>query len=138
MKKLIVILIILILSKYNAISQNLDSLTAIPNSKLRIAINVIERGKVTEEELIDTKQKVAYLQNRIIIKDSLLLRYGQKDQYWRKVDSTNNKKIFHLNQYVQNSQRIYDIQIKQLKSQKIQKWVYLVVGAASTYLIIKH
>ena len=71
------------------ISQNLnDSVTCIPNYQLRKAINLIEKGKVTQEELDSTKQLVIYLNKRITTKDSIILRYGQKDQYWKKIQRT--------------------------------------------------
>ena len=75
-----------------SISQNLnDSVTCIPNTQLRLAINLIEKGKVTQEELDSTKQLVNYLNKRITTKDSLLYRYGQKDQVWKKIDESSQE-----------------------------------------------
>ena len=100
------------------ISQTLDSVTCIPNSQLRIAINLIEKGKITQQELDSTQELVKYLDKRIATKDSLLLRYGQKDLYWKKIDSVNKAKIVNLNSIIDNDKTIYSIQDKTIRRQK--------------------
>ena len=89
------------------ISQNSnDSVTCIPNNQLRKAINLIEKGKVAQEELDSTKQLVVYLNNRIEKKDSILMLYGQRDLNWKKIDGVNKDKIGNLNQVITNSNKI--------------------------------
>jgi len=138
MKKLITILIILILTKSQVISQTSDSLISIPASKLRIAINLIENGKVTKEELDITKQKVKTLEQRIQYKDSIIYRFNQKDEYWKKLDSNHNIQITNLKEVVDNDGKIFHIQAMQIKKQKRQKWLFFLLGVTSTYFITKH
>jgi len=138
MKKLVTILIIIILTKFQATSQTLDSLISIPASKLRVAINLIEKGKVTQEELELTKEKVKTLEQRVVYKDSMIYRYGQKDIYWKNLDSSHNIQIINLKEVVDNDTKIFHIQATQIKNQKRQKWLFLLLGATSTYFIIKH
>ena len=121
-----------------SISQNLnDSVTCIPNTQLRLAINLIEKGKITKEELDSTNQLVNYLNKRITTKDSLLYRYGQKDQVWKKIDDNNKLKINNLNEVISNSNTIIGIQSKSIKRSKFGKITMLILGLATGILITK-
>ena len=126
----------LILLKSQAISQTSDSVTCIPNTQLRKAINLIERGKVVEEELQLTKENVSYLQKRIDKKDSIIYKYGMKEIMWKRVDSNYKTQIYNLNKVVSNSQKIYETREKQLSREKKKKWLFLIAGIASSYFII--
>jgi hypothetical protein len=120
------------------ISQNSnDSSTLIPNSQLRLAINLIEKGKITQEELDSTKVLVDYLNKRIIKKDSILFKYGEKDLYWKKIDNVNKEKITNLNTVVENQNSIISIQARTIKKQKKLGIVKLLFGAVLTLFIIK-
>ena len=119
-----------------SISQNLnDSVTCIPNYQLRLAINLIEKGKVTQEELDSTKQLVTYLNTRIVKKDSILILYGQRDLNWKKIDGVNKDKIGNLNQVITNSNKIIDIQAKSIRRGKFGKVALLVLGFGAGILI---
>ena len=121
-----------------SISQNSnDSVTCIPNTQLRLAINLIEKGKITKEELDSTNQLVIYLNKRITTKDSLLYRYGQKDQVWKKIDDNNKLKINNLNEVISNSNTIIGIQSKSIKRSKFAKITMLMLGLATGILITK-
>lgn len=119
------------------ISQTLDSVTCIPNSQLRIAINLIEKGKITQEELDSTKQLVTFLNRRIQKKDSILIRYGQKDQYWKRIDSVNKAKITNLSTIIENDKKIYTIQDQTIKKQKKLGLVKLGLGVVIGLFIAK-
>lgn len=119
------------------ISQTLDSVTCIPNSQLRIAINLIEKGKITQDELDSTKQLVTFLNKRIEKKDSILIRYGQKDLYWKKIDSVNKEKIGNLSTIIDNDKKIYTIQEQTIKKQKRLGLVKLGLGVAIGFFIAK-
>jgi hypothetical protein len=120
------------------ISQNSnDSVTCIPNYQLRKAINLIEQGKVAQEELDSTKQLVVYLNKRITTKDSLLFRYGQKDQYWKKIDGVNKEKIGNLNQVIDNQNKVIGIQSKSIRRGKIGKFAMLALGFGAGIIISK-
>lgn len=131
-------LMLLGLMNSKGISQNSnDSSTLIPNSQLRLAINLIEKGKITQEELDSTKVLVDYLNKRIIKKDSILFKYGEKDQYWKKIDNVNKEKITNLNSVVDNQNNIISIQAKTIKKQKKLGIAKLIFGAVLTLFIIK-
>jgi len=120
------------------ISQNSnDSVTCIPNYQLRKAINLIEQGKVTKEELDSTQQLVVYLNKRITTKDSLLFRYGQKDQYWKKIDGVNKEKIGNLNKVIDNQNKVIGIQSRSIRRGKFGKVAMLLLGLGTGFLISK-
>jgi hypothetical protein len=136
MKKLVITLIALALMTSKGISQNSnDSVTSIPNYQLRKAINLIEKGKVTQEELDSTKQLVVYLNNRIEKKDSILMLYGQRDLNWKSIDGINKEKIGNLNKVITNSNKIIDIQAKSIRRGKFGKIALLVLGFGAGVLI---
>lgn len=129
---------ILVLMTSKGISQNSnDSVTCIPNYQLRKAINLIEQGKVAQEELDSTKQLVVYLNKRITTKDSILLRYGQKDQYWKKIDGVNKEKIGNLNKVIDNQNTVIGIQSKSIRRGKIGKFAMLALGFGAGIIISK-
>jgi hypothetical protein len=129
---------ILVLMTSKGISQNSnDSVTCIPNYQLRKAINLIEQGKVAQEELDSTKQLVVYLNKRITTKDSILLRYGQKDQYWKKIDGVNKEKIGNLNKVIDNQNKVIGIQSKSIRRGKIGKFAMLALGFGAGIIISK-
>lgn len=128
----------MVLTNLKGISQNSnDSSTLIPNYQLKIAINLIEKGKVTQEELDSTKLLINYLNKRIEKKDSLLLKYGQKDQYWKKIDTTNKQKIENLNKVIQNQNKIIDTQYKTIRKQKRLGIIKMIFGGFIALLIVK-
>ena len=128
----------LALMSSKGISQNLnDSVTCIPNSQLRKAINLIEKGKIVQEELDSTKQLVLYLNKRIDTKDSILIRYGQKDQYWKKIDGVNKEKIGNLNKVIDNQNKVINIQSKSIRRGKFGKVALLLLGFGTGILIAK-
>ena len=136
MKKLVITLIALALMTSKGISQNSsDSVTSIPNYQLRKAINLIEKGKVAQEELDSTKQIVVYLNKRIEKKDSILILYGERDLNWKKIDGVNKDKIGNLNQVITNSNKIIDIQAKSIRRGKFGKIALLVLGFGAGVLI---
>lgn len=129
---------VLSLSKSQGISQIYkDSTTTIPNTQLRKAINTIEKGKVVEEELKDTKELVRFLNHRIEIKDSIILKYATKDIYWRNIDSNNKILITNYKKVIDNTNKMYDIQTKNFKKQKRLGLVKFGLGVLVGLLYIK-
>lgn len=128
----------LALMSSKGISQNLnDSVTCIPNSQLRKAINLIEKGKIVQEELDSTKQLVLYLNKRIDTKDSILIRYGQKDQYWKKIDGVNKEKIGNLNKVIDNQNKVIEIHTNTIKKQKKLGLIKIGFGVILGFFIAK-
>jgi hypothetical protein len=123
--------------KSQVISQNYDSSTLIPNSQLRKAINLIENGKIVQEELTLTKEREKYLENRLKIKDSILFHFATKEQYYKKIDSNYKIEIGNFKQVISNDKLIYNLQSAKMVGLKRKKWLFLAIGSISTYLITK-
>lgn len=124
--------------KSQAISQTYkDSVTSIPNSKLRKAINLIEEGKVTKEELKLSKETINFLEHRIGLKDSIIYKYAVKDLYWKQVDSNNKLEIVNYKKVITNTNQMYDIQTKNYKRQKKLGFVKLAFGVLIGLFIAK-
>ena len=137
MKRLITTLIVLVLMKSQVISQTYDSSTLVPNSQLRKAINLIENGKIVQEELTLTKEREKYLENRLKIKDSILFHFATKEQYYKKIDSNYKIEIGNFKQVISNDKLIYNLQSVKIVGLKRKKWLFLAIGSLTTYLITK-
>lgn len=129
MKKLLIILTILVLNNLKATSQIVsDSTTAIPNYQLRKAINIIEKGKLVQQELDLTKEKVNLLNDRIVKKDSVIYNFSMKEVVWNKfyknyqIENKNNQ------EFQANSQKIFEKQELSVKRNKKYKWLFLGLG----------
>jgi hypothetical protein len=138
MKKLIITLIILAAWTSKGISQNSsDSVTCIPNTQLRKAINLIENGKVVKKELELSNERTVLLEYRISTKDSVIGQYVNKEGNWKKIDANYKTQIFHYEEYGKNTQKIFEQQRKQIRGLKFKKWVGILAGFGIGYVIAK-
>lgn len=124
--------------KSQVISQTYDSSTLIPNSQLRKAINLIENGKIVLEELKLTKEREKYLENRLKIKDSILLHFSTKEEYYKKIDSNYKIEMGNYKQVIFNDNLVLQLKNSKIIGLKRKKWLFLAVGSLTTYLITKH
>jgi uncharacterized protein YeaO (DUF488 family) len=138
MKKLVIILTILVLNNLKATSQTvLDSTTAIPNTQLRKAINIIEKGKLVQQELDLTKQEVDFLDKRIQKKDSIIFNYAQKDIEWNKFYKNYQIELRNNKEYQSNTQSIFERQTILIKRNKYNKWIFLAAGLGAGIMLHK-
>jgi hypothetical protein len=138
MKKLIITLIILAAWTSKGISQNSsDSVTCIPNTQLRKAINLIENGKVVKKELELSNERTVLLEYRISTKDSIISQYIYKEDNWKKIDANYKTQISHYEEYGRNTQKIFEVQRKQIRGLKFKKWVGILAGFGIGYVIAK-
>lgn len=120
------------------ISQNSsDSVTCIPNTQLRKAINLIENGKVVKKELELSNERTVFLEYRISTKDSVISQYINKEDNWKKTDANYKTQIFHYEEYGKNTQKIFEAQRKQIRGLKFKKWVGILAGFGIGYVIAK-
>jgi hypothetical protein len=120
------------------ISQNsTDSVTCIPNSQLRKAINIIENGKVVKQELELSKERYVVLEYRIATKDSIISQYINKEKNWIKIDENHKKQIINYEDYTKNTQRIFEEQRKRIRGLKFKKWAGILAGFGIGYVIAK-
>ena len=137
MKKLITTLLIILLTASVGISQTSSDTTCLPNSQLKKAINLIERGKVAEEELGQTKQLVTILENKVTLKDSVIAKlFLEKDVYSALVrnyeqELANDKNI------IKNLEKSITLEKRISRKQKLSKWIVGAAGIALGLLISK-
>jgi hypothetical protein len=140
MKKLKIILIILILLNLKATSQTAyDSITCLPNSSLKTAINRIEEGKVAKKELDLSKDKIQVLTDLVAKSDSTISYLQKKDTINQKIIGGYKEAIKNLNVSISNSELMYHTQTLRLAKEKVKKWTFLGLGLSGiiTLLIIK-
>jgi hypothetical protein len=138
MKKLVIILTILVLNNLKATSQTAyDSTTSIPNTQLRKAINLIEKGKLVQSELDLTKQQVSFLEKRIEKKDSIIFNYGLKDIEWNKFYKNYTIQQKNNQEYQTNTQSIFERQDLLVKRNKRSKWLFLALGLGAGIMLHK-
>jgi len=117
-----------------------DSVTCIPNTKLRKAIKEIENCKIVREELELTQNSVSILENRLTIKDSIIVGYMTKDSLWSTKSSNYEQMISNLNKQLFNEKKISSIYSVKNKILKLNKWFYgaggLIIGVL-TLVILK-
>ena len=139
MKRLTLILTILVLSKFQAISQiastSSDSVTCIPNAQLKQAINLIEKGKVAQNELNLTKSKITLLESRISTKDSIISKFEFKERVWKDVENTYKQSLKNCDNYMENSQKIFEKQRSIIRFNKWGKWLFLGLGVGAGMML---
>ena len=139
MKKLILTLTILILLQLSSISQtsNDSSLVSIPSYQLKKAINLIEKGKVVEQELSLSNQKILLLDESMRKKDLVIAEYSTKDSISQRVISSYKSMVVNLESSLANAKSINTIDKIQNRKQKLKKWYTLVIGVGIGFLIAK-
>ena len=105
--------------------------------QLRKAINLIETGKVYKKELDLSNNKIILLENRLILKDSIIAKYQSKDKIWSKLESDYKSETSNFKNYANNTQKIYDRQKTLLFLSKFGKWAYLGIGIGAGILLSK-
>ena len=131
-------LLITLLTAYQGISQtSSDSVTCLPNAQLKKAINLIEKGKVVEEELVATKELLKNSETRLSLKDSIIRKYQLSEKEYKSL-------VTNFEQNVKNDKRIIynlETQIKLSKKiarrQKLSKYIVGILGVSIGYLISK-
>lgn len=117
------------------ISQTSDSVTCIPNSQLKKAINLIERGKVLEEELVYTKKTLSVLEANAATKDRLILEYAKKDTLSANVIMGYKGAVENYKKSLANAETQYQIQKIQIFRHKLKKWAALAIGFGAGFLV---
>jgi len=124
----------MVLTTLNGISQTSDSVTCLPNSQLRKAISLIEKGKVTEKELELTKEKMGLLESRLLNKDSLINRYTHIENDYKGIVKNQDKIIQDNKLQASNYEKIISLKAKQVRNQVKKKWIGIAVGVVVGFL----
>lgn len=132
-------LIILIHLGLKSISQtsNDSSLISIPAYQLKKAINLIEKGRVMEEELSATNRKVLLLNESLNNKDRIISEYSTKDSLSQKTIEGYKAVVGNLETTIANEKKINLIAKVQNRRQKFKKWISLAIGVGIGFIITK-
>jgi len=129
---------ITILIAFHGISQNSnDSITCLPNSQLKTAIVKIEQGKLYKQELDLTNEKIKILENRIVLKDSVIIFLREKDALNNKMMWSYDDTIDNYKKIIDNLEDKYKTQRSISRRQKLAKWGTFIAGLGGGYLIFR-
>lgn len=133
---MLIILIHLVLS---SISQNSNdsALISIPTYQLKKAINLIEKGKVVEQELAISKEKISLLSESVRNKELQIVEYSRKDASYQNTISGYKQVVSNLETSLSNAKAINTIEKVKNRRQKLKKWYSLVIGVAIGFVISK-
>lgn len=138
MKKQITTLLIILLTAYQGISQtSSDSVTCLPNAQLKKAINLIERGKVVEEELTATKELLKNSESRLSIKDSIIGKYQLSENQYKLLVSNFEQNVKNDKRIIYNLETQIKLSKKISRRQKLSKYIVGILGVSIGYLIAK-
>lgn len=118
-------------------TSNDSTLISIPTYQLKKAINLIEKGKVTEEELSITKDKVLILNESLKKKDGIIAEYSKKDSLILNTLNSYKSIIDNLESSLANEKKINVINKIKNRRQKLKKWYSLFIGIGIGFLIHK-
>ena len=118
-------------------TSNDSSLISIPAYQLKKAINKIEKGKVIEQELELTKDKVSILNESLNNKDRIISEYSTKDSLSKKSIEGYKAILVNLESSIANEKKINLINKLKNRREKLKKWYSIVIGIAIGFLIHK-
>lgn len=131
MKVKLMILSLLVVATLSAHTQGLKDSTTIPNSQLRIALQLVEQGRQCEQESTLLKSKIELLYDKIELKDSIIQSINLQVQ--TKDNIIGFYKSSEANLLLQKSN--YESQVKsltkQVKVQKAKKAINGILGVAA-------
>ena len=138
MKKQITMLLITLLTAYQGISQtSSDSVTCLPNAQLKKAINLIEKGKVVEEELVATKELLKNSETRLSLKDSIIGKYQLSEKEYKSLVTNFEQNLNNDKRIIYNLETQIKLSKKIARRQKLSKYIVGILGVSIGYLIAK-
>lgn len=103
--------------------------TLVPNSKLRDAAKLIEKGKICEQRVELLNEKILLLNQRITIKDSIISLHSEKDTAQLRIVESYKSEIANLIIQRDLAAKEMKHQNKLLRRQK-RKTVFAIAGTA--------
>jgi len=132
-----VIVLILINSKGISQNSNDDTTICIPKLEIQRAINIIETGKIANEELKITKAKIVALEDLIINKDSIINNMRTNIDEYKRIVQNYSQMEHNSNIIISNQIKLQEVTLAKYKKQRFGKWVTLILGASIGFLISK-
>jgi hypothetical protein len=131
-------LLITLLTAYQGISQTSnDSVTCLPNAQLKKAINLIEKGKVVEEELVATKELLKNSETRLSLKDSIIGKYQLSENQYKSLVANFEQNLNNDKRIIYNLETQIKLSKKIARRQKLSKYIVGILGVSIGYLIAK-
>ena len=131
-------LLITLLTAYQGISQtSSDSVTCLPNAQLKKAINLIEKGKVVEEELVATKELLKNSETRLSLKDSIIGKYQLSEKEYKSLVTNFENNLNNDKRIIYNLETQIKLYKKISRRQKLSKYILGILGESIGYLISK-
>ena len=131
-------LLITLLTAYQGISQtSSDSVTCLPNAQLKKAINLIEKGKVVEEELVATKELLKNSETRLSLKDSIIGKYQLSENQYKSLVANFEQNLNNDKRIIYNLETQIKLSKKIARRQKLSKYIVGILGVSIGYLIAK-
>ena len=131
-------LLITLLTAYQGISQtSSDSVTCLPNAQLKKAINLIEKGKVVEEELVATKELLKNSETRLSLKDSIIRKYQLSEKEYKSLVTNFEQNLNNDKRIIYNLETQIKLSKKIARRQKLSKYIVGILGVSIGYLISK-
>ena len=131
-------LLITLLTAYQGISRtSSDSVTCLPNAQLKKAINLIEKGKVVEEELVATKELLKNSETRLSLKDSIIRKYQLSEKEYKSLVTNFEQNLNNDKRIIYNLETQIKLSKKIARRQKLSKYIVGILGVSIGYLISK-
>lgn len=118
-------------------SQTSSDTVCLPLPQLKKAVNLIEKGKVMEQELIVTQKALQLAENRLAVKDSIISLFNKKEDVYQSVIANYIKTVSNNERMIGNLEESLNLQKKNTRNQQSAKWVYLGAGLLFGILIAK-
>lgn len=115
-------------------SQTSADTVCLPLEQAKAAINIIEKGKVVQQELALTRKSLTVAEDRIKVKDSTIKQFLIKEAAY--LGAVNNLKatIANNDKIIENLEKTITLERKNARGKNVWKWIAL---AASIAFVLK-
>jgi hypothetical protein len=120
-----------------SISQTSKDTICLPIEQVKKAINTIERGKVLDEELSLTKNKLQIKDSIIILKDSIISQFLYRESNYKSLIENYQSNINNDGKMINNLQTAINLSKKISRRQAVSKWIVGILGLSIGFLIAK-
>jgi hypothetical protein len=110
---------------------------SIPIEHLKKAINIIEKGKVVEQELILTQKALTVAETRLANKDSIISGQNVRDSLYKEIIGNYKQNISNSEQITENLEKSLKIETRRANQNSALKWITAGLGLALGILIGK-
>lgn len=137
MKKQLISLATTLLIASATISQtsNKDSITCLPNSQLKKAIEMIERSKVYEEEIVNLRQTMGLFRLSVINKDSIIGTMNEREKQYRIIMTNQSKELSNNQVMIANLERNVEMRAKIHRKTKKDTFVVALITFVGAFFI---